>query len=145
MILLCAGLFFVFLAHSTLLHYLAEEAKGHPIPVRAIRYPWPTKGRVACMFALVVGLVLAVLGTLMLLSGRTWPQTPGGWIVCLVLGLLPWLAYAVFVRRRLTGAAPGYEGVRMFLPRPLNPKRYRQIVVLAVLAHVAGFLSNCAG
>ncbi len=145
MFLLCAGLFFVFLAHSTLLHYLAEEAKGRPIPASAIRFPWPSQGRVGCMFALVVGLALALVGALMLLSGRTWPDTPGSWIVCLVLGLLPWIAYALFVQRRLTRSAPGYEGVRMFLPRPMNRHRYRQVVVLAVLAHVAGFLSNCAG
>ena len=54
-ILLIPGFYFFFLAHSTLLYFLAAEHKT--LSLRQVLLPWPGRGRFVSVFAFLAGVL----------------------------------------------------------------------------------------
>ena len=131
----------LYIAHSTLLYYLVEEAAGQPLDARRVVLPWPGRGRAVAVFAGLTGLVLlwAALFVVPLHPigpGQSWTFL----ILTTVLVVLPAGHYASYLHRRLVREPGRHGGRRMFLPTHATPGEYRFPLLFAAAFNGLGFL-----
>jgi phosphatidylglycerophosphate synthase len=135
------GLFLLFLSHSTLLHFYAEEAKGVPIPASRIVLPLARRGKVSAAFA------FAAASVFLLLAVDIHADVPFGWEdmqqslpMATIFVVLPFAYHAAYIARRLTRALPDVEGRWMFLPRPASRSELLVPGLIAVIVNLLGYL-----
>lgn len=132
---ICVSFLFLFLAHSTLLHFRVEQACGHPIPARSLIVPLPDKGKFLSFFAALAGLLFLSTGT------PTVPRDPAGWTelrhalpALSALVFYPAAAYATYIVRRLEKRPFGGKERLFFLPRKTTHKeRFAPLALIAIL------------
>ncbi len=128
-ILLTVGFYFFFLAHSTLLFYLAAE--HDPLSLRQVVLPWPGRGRFVSVFALLAGgLWMAMLWR----SGMpvNWHERNVWWVLSGFVGV-PLGCYLWCIVR----SASKREGRWQFSPRQDSGAAIRIALVLIVLVNAA--------
>ena len=131
----------LYIAHSTLLYHVVEEAAGEPVEAGRIVLPWPGRGRAVSVFAgsmglLLLGAALFVVPLRPIGAGQFWAFL----ILTTVLLVLPAGHYAAYLGRRLVRNPALHGGRRMFLPTHATPGEYRFPLLFAALFNGVGFL-----
>nr|WP_314547683.1 hypothetical protein [uncultured Massilia sp.] len=133
--------FLLFLGHSTLLHYHAEESRGTPIPASRILLPSPIQGRLGAALAFVVAFVFLAFALIQLMSPQTSLEKGDlakSLPVAMIFVVFPLAFYAVHIGRRLTRNMPDRMGQWMFIPKPASRA---EATVPLLLAAVINFIS----
>ncbi|MEW6371311.1 MAG: hypothetical protein AB1584_10270 [Pseudomonadota bacterium] len=131
----------LYIAHSTLLYYLVEEAAGRPVEAGRIVLPWPGRGRAVSVFAgsaglLLLGAALFVVPLRPIGAAQFWTFL----IMTTVLVVLPAGHYAGYLQRRLVRDPARHGGRRMFLPSHATPGEYRFPLLFAAAFNGIGGL-----
>jgi len=143
---LCFAFLMFYLAHSTLLHYLVEEAGGVPIEARRIVVPWPAKGRTGAAFAALTG-TLFLCGALF--GVRFRPIEPaqifGLLFMVSIFFIVPAGHYACYLYRRLERNMGNEGGRLMFVPAPATRGEYAFPLVCVAVFDGIGVLWDMLG
>jgi hypothetical protein len=128
--------YFFFIAHSTLLYFLAEESNGHPFPVQKIIFPIAPKGKMVAALALVSGLLF------LFMAPRLYPRNADEWEklwsvfrMFLAFVVFPMFFYFLYIVRRVR--KKNYGAVQRWVFVPLHATRWE----LGLPAIVALFLN----
>ena len=134
--------FFFFLAHSTLLHYLVEDARGAAMSAERILVPKPTQGKGVAALAFLAGLMCAAVALIV------YPKTPMEWgdpgralRVVFVFVIFPLLFYSFYIARRLTRKHPSNMGALMFVSKRATAAELLVPVVVAILLNLVSRLA----
>lgn len=131
----------LYIAHSTLLYYLVEEAAGRPLEARRIVLPWPGRGRAVSLFAAFAGLLLLAAALFVVpLRPIGAPQYWTFLALTTVLVVLPAGHYAGYLQRRLVRDPARQGGRRIFLPSHATPGEYRFPLLFAAAFNGIGLL-----
>lgn len=132
-----------YLAHSTLLYYLVEEAGGVPVEAGRIVLPWPRRGRAVSLLAALAGMLflgaaLFVVPLRAIAASQFWTFL----ILTTVLFILPVGYYACYLCRRLARSPGPHGGRAMFLPSHATPGELRFPLLFAAFFSAIGALAH---
>jgi hypothetical protein len=126
-ILLLVGFYFLFLAHSTLLFYLAKESET--LTLRQVVLPWPGRGRFVSVFSLLAGLFW--FGMLWRAGMPVnWHERNVWWVLSAFAGV-PLACYLWCI----VHSASQHEGRWRFRPRQDDGRAIRIALVLIVVVN----------
>lgn len=139
---LCFFMFFLVLGHSTLLHFLCEEAKGEPLSVKKIIFPAPRQGKAVSLLACFVALVFLLLAIFLAMASPVRPLTLEKILpVFTALVLLPAGGHGIYVVRRLRRApGPLPDAKLVFMPSKATRLEFAAPILVAVTINSLGML-----
>ena len=129
---------FLFIAHSTLLHFLTEEAAGQAIPMRKLVMPWPSRGRAVACLAIASAGAFAWFGAQVSAGG--WSHFLSAYRILIVFVVMPLAYYGFFIARRLRKSGPASQQVLVFLPMPSTRQETMFPLYVAAFLYGVGML-----
>lgn len=141
---ICFFTFFLVLSHSTLLHFLCEEAKGAPLIAKKIILPTPRRGKAVCLLACFVTMVFLSLAIFLAISGPVRPVIPEKiFPLFLALVVLPVGGYGIYIFRRLRREPRLLPDAKIaFIPTKVTRLEFAAPIIFALTINSLSLLLN---
>ena len=133
---LALGLFFLFMAHSTLLHFYAEDHRDQSVPLLAALLPWPNRGRVVAVMCLLPAALFLYAAVLTSDTFHFTAMSSAAWMVFSIFVVFPYVFYGCFLARRIRKD----KGTYRFRLMPSSGREMRAPLVLAAVISSVGYL-----
>lgn len=131
----------LFLAYTTLLHFLTEDFKGQYIPAKKLFFPWPSRGRFVSLLAIfAAGLFLIAALIILRAPGRVGSPTVGTFIMFMILVVFPLTYQALYMYRGMTRESPQFPGQLAYKPIPFTHKDYRMLIAGVAAVNGIGYI-----
>ena len=132
------GLFFLFVAHSTLLHFYAEDYRDKVVSLRSALLPWPSRGRVVAVLSLLSATLFLCLAVYTRDTFSFTDVSSATWVFFSVFVVFPYVFYGFFLVRRIQKDNGAYRFMLMLSTRG----EMRAPLLLAAVISFAGYLAR---
>lgn len=131
----------LFIAYTTLLHFLTEDFKDQYIPARKLLFPWPSRGRFVSLLAIfAAGLFLIAVLIILRAPGKVGPPTVATFAILAIFVIFPLIFQSVYMYRGMTRESLQFPGQLAYKPIPFTQKDYRMLMVGVVAINGIGFV-----